>query len=86
MSKATKPTQVVRSLAVIAREIGADWKQPYFGAVPYLRAMQCLDKATDHYGYDSAEEIVLRFLGNATTWRGEKARAIKKELKSIVWG
>jgi hypothetical protein len=33
---------------------------------------------------DSAKSIVLYFLANANTWRGEKARAIKVELKKIA--
>jgi hypothetical protein len=38
----------------------------------------------DTYGHDSAEDIVLRFLCNATGWRGEDARGIKKELNDMV--
>ena len=73
-----------RPLNAIAREIGADWKAPYFGAVPYLRAMACLSGIDDQYGADSAKSIVLYFLSNATTWRGETARRVKAELKSIA--
>ena len=73
-----------RSLNVIAAEIRRDWKNPYFGAVPYLQAMRCLDKITDNYGYDSAKSIVLYFLANASSWRGETARRIKKELNAMV--
>jgi hypothetical protein len=72
-----------RPLREIAAEIKANWPKPYFGAVPYLEAMSELDQITDKYYDDSALEIVLYFLSNATTWRGEKARAIKKELKAI---
>lgn len=73
-----------RSISVIAREIKQDWKKVYFGAVPYLEAMYSLETKEDTYGCDSAKEIVLYFLSNATTWKGDKAREIKKELKSIV--
>lgn len=73
-----------RSLAMIAREIRADWKKPYFGAVPYLDAMQSLDTIRDNYGADDARSIVLYFLGNATAWRGEVAKRIKAELKAIA--
>jgi hypothetical protein len=75
-----------RSLSTIAREIRADWKKPYFGAVPYLDAMLSLDSIDDEYYYDSAETIVLYFLANATTYRGETAKRIKLELKSILAG
>jgi len=72
-----------RSLSVIAREIRRDWKKVYFGAVPYLDAMSCLDSINDNYYMDSAKTIVLYFLSNASTWRGEKAREIKKELNAM---
>jgi len=70
-------------IATIAREIILDWRKPYFGAVPYLNAMRCLDTITDDYGADSGKSIVLYFLSNATTWRGDTARRIKAELKAM---
>jgi hypothetical protein len=75
-----------RSLSSIAREIRADWKKPYFGAVPYLDAMLSLDSIDDEYYYDSAETIVIYFLANSATYRGETAKRIKLELKSILAG
>jgi len=82
---ATKKTNIEsRSLSVIAAEIRKDWKKPYFGAMPYLNAMMCLDKITDNYGFDSAQMIVLYFLANAGTWKGETARRIKKELNAMA--
>ncbi len=77
-------SKVVRPLYVIANEIRANWVNVYFGAKPYLDAMATLDKVTDSYGMDSGKSIVLYFLTNATTWRGDVAREIKKELNSIV--
>ena len=38
----------------------------------------------ENYFLDSAESIVLYFLSNAQTWRGEVARRIKKELKEML--
>lgn len=73
-----------RTIRTIAREIADDWKKPYFGAVPYLQAMHSLEGKESMYGCDSAREVVNYFLANATTWRGEKARAIKAELKAII--
>lgn len=73
-----------RSLSVIAREIRADWKKPYFGAVPYLAAMLQLDTVADKYGYDSAGDIVRYFLSNASTWRGDTAKRVKAELKALI--
>jgi len=73
-----------RSLSTIAIEIHRDWKKMYFGAVPYVDAMSTLDKITDNYIMDSGRSIVAYFLANATTWRGEKAREIKKELNDML--
>ena len=75
-----------RPLYVIANEIAFDWRKPYFGAVPYLDAMATLDNITENYGLDSGKSIVVYFLGNATTWRGETARRIKKELHEMSNG
>lgn len=73
-----------RNLSVIANEIKIDWVKPYFGAVPYLQAMQTLNSINDNYYYDSGKSVVLYFLANASTWKGEKAREIKKELNKLV--
>lgn len=74
----------MRPLYEIAEEIRQDWAKPYFGAVPYLQAMGSLSSVSDNYGWDSGEEIVLRFLSNAGTWRGETARRVKAELKGML--
>ena len=63
-----------RPIYEIAAEVTKDWKKVYFGAAPYLGAMLALDKITDTYGLDSGKSIVLYFLSNAGTWRGEVAR------------
>jgi hypothetical protein len=75
---------VSRTLNEIAKEIKSDWKNPYFGAVPYIRAMASLETADQMYGYESAKSIVLYFLSNASTWRGTKAKEIKAELKRMI--
>jgi len=46
--------------------------------------MQTLTYITDNFYLDSADMIVRYFLSNASTWRGEKAREIKKELKEMI--
>lgn len=76
----------MRPLHTIANEIKADWKNVYYGAKPYLNAMQTLSDINGNYGADSARDIIIYFLGNAKTWRGEKARAIKAELKAMLKG
>ena len=73
-----------RPLHQIAREIKTNWPKVYFGAVPYLEAMQTLSSINDNYGMDSAKSIVLYVLANATSWRGDKAREIKLELKNMA--
>ena len=75
---------MTRSLNTIAREIRADWTKPYFGAVPYLDAMRHLETVHDKYYYDDAQSVVLYFLANAATWRGETARRIKAELNAML--
>jgi len=74
----------VRYLSTIAADIRRNWPKVYFGAVPYLDAMATLDNITEDYGQDSAKSIVLYFLSNATTWRGDDARRIKAELKKLA--
>jgi hypothetical protein len=73
-----------RPLYEIAKEIRTDWTKPYFGAVPYLSAMGTLDSIEDNYYMDSGKSIVIYFLSNATTWRGDVARRVKKELKAMI--
>jgi hypothetical protein len=56
----------------------------WFGARPYLDAMHSLTNITDNYMYDSGKSVVLYFLSNAATWKGEAARRIKAELKAMA--
>jgi len=77
---------MTRSLSTIARDISRDWTKPYFGAVPYLDAMHSLQTIRDRYYFDNAESVVRYFLANATSWKGETARAIKAELKTLLKG
>jgi len=73
-----------RSLSVIARDICRDWTRVNYAAKPYLCAMQTMGDIRESYGYDSGESIVLYFLSNATSWKGETARRIKAELKAMA--
>ena len=68
----------------IVQEIRKDWKNVYFGAVPYLNAMEELKSIDDNYGLDSGKVIVMYFLANAQTWRGDTARRIKKQLNNLI--
>ena len=74
----------MRPIYQIARDIRQDWRNVYFGAVPYLEAMHTLESVQDRYGYDSAKTIIIYFLANASTWKGDKAKQIKQELKQLI--
>lgn len=76
-----------RTFAEIAQEIKKSWTNVYFGAKPYLEAMSQIDSTDKNapYLFETAEDIVLYFLANATTWRGADARRIKVELKSMIF-
>jgi hypothetical protein len=82
---------MIRPLHVIATEISDNWVDPktgaskvYFGAVPYLDAMRYLSAITDNYYNDSGKDVVIYFLSNAATWRGEVAKRVKAELKTLI--
>ena len=75
---------MTRSINAIAKDISADWTKVYFGAVPYLDAMHSLNSIDDNYMYDTGKSVVRYFLANAQSWRGDKAREIKKELKAML--
>jgi len=75
----------MRTLNTIAQEISADWGDkisPH--AAPYLEAMSDLQSVSDNFYADSGRSVVAYFLANAQTWRGEKAREIKKELNLMI--
>lgn len=80
--------KVPDTLYEIANMIQKDWRKqgkgvsPY--AKPYLEAMFSLEKITDKYYLDSGESIVAYFLGNATSWRGPVAKAVKAKLKKML--
>lgn len=79
---------MTRPLYLIAQDIRADFASkgkpvhPY--AKPYVDAMAQLDFMTDSYYADTAETVVLYALSNLSTWRGDKAREVKAELKTML--
>lgn len=81
-------TMSERSISEIAREIKADWskigKGVNYAAKPYLEAMMSLNSISDSYGCDTGKSVVLRFLSNAASYRGETAKRLKAELKAMV--
>jgi len=74
----------MRPLYTIAREIRKDWLKVNYAAKPYLDAMSSLSSINDAFYYDSGESVVRYFLSNASTWRGDTAKAIKAELKAML--
>ena len=74
----------MRNLSAIANDIRHDWIKPNYAAMPYLIAMQSINTIDCQYGADSARTVVRYFLANASAWRGDKARAIKAELKGML--
>ena len=83
-----QPDYSKMSISEIASVIRKDWRTQgkgiNFGAKPYLEAMQWLSSVSENYGADSGKSIVAYFLSNAATWKGETAKAIKKELNKRI--
>lgn len=74
----------IRPLSVIARDIKANWPKVNYAAKPYLDAMAQLGSINENYYEDSAKSVVLYFLANASSWRGDEAKRIKAELKKMA--
>jgi hypothetical protein len=81
---AIEASETVRPLYDIARDIKKAWPKVNYAAKPYLDAMLDLSSINDKYGYDSAKSIVLYFLANAASFRGDEAKTLKLELKTIA--
>lgn len=73
-----------RPINIIASEIQKDWKNVNYAAKPYLNAMTLLKSIDDNYCLDSGRSIVIYFLSNASTWKGDVAKKIKNELKELI--
>lgn len=84
IARGEKPVTEVRPLNVIAADIAQHWPKVNYAAKPYLDALFYLHSMTDTYVCDPADHIVRYFLANAGTWRGEDAKRIKAELKSML--
>jgi hypothetical protein len=76
-------TQENRSIRSIALDICKEWEKVNYAARPYLDAMLQLNSINDRYYDDSAKSVVLYFLSNASGFRGERAKALKAELKAL---
>ena len=82
--------EIPDTLDAIARLIKKDWskqgKGVNYAAKPYLDAMSTMNSINDKYGYDSGHSIVAYFLGNATSWKGVVAKAVKLKLNKMLKG
>ena len=83
-----------RTFSAIAGEVLNLWKTKYGKnlpwslkcALPYLEAMlECdtTDKDAVYY-VETVESVVVYFLANITNWRGDDAKRVKAELKSML--
>ena len=71
------------TITEIAETIVETWQpkvHPY--AAPYLKAMLRIEDIHEMYFSDDAYGIVLYFLSNAQSYRGDTARLVKAELKA----
>jgi len=74
----------MRPISTIARDIKRAWTKPNYAAVPYLETMLALHTIDDVYYNDDARSIIRYFLANASSFRGDDARALKTELKGML--
>ena len=85
----------MRTVSEVAGEIVSAWideqssrRGPRPGylvtAWPYLEAMLRMKSPTEQYGMEDGEMVILYFLDNAQYWRGERAKALKTELKQML--
>jgi hypothetical protein len=84
--KRVLPYGQTRLLKEIAKEIQTEIseKSYYIYAQDYIEALLQLEQIDDQYYADSAVSIVNYLLANLQSWKGDKARAIKAELKTIL--
>ena len=75
-----------RTFSEIVKEIRKLWKNPYFGAVPYLDALEEVNSTSPDapYLFETAGDLVPYLLANMSTFRGDDAKRIKQELKSML--
>lgn len=74
----------MRPLYEIAKEVRKTWPKVNFAAKPYLDAMASLNSINDPFYQDSGKSVVLYFLANAGSWRGDDAKRIKAELNAMA--
>ena len=87
-------TTTTRPIYEIAEEIAMDaqqhritkgqWPGWWNYSAQYVDAMLGITSIDDNYGYDTARSVVLYALSSLQYWKGDTARRVKAELKSIA--
>jgi hypothetical protein len=72
------------TVSEIAHAIAKDWTNVSPYAADYLNAMKEIRSVEDNYYADSAKSVILYFLANAGSYRGDNARSYKALLKELV--
>lgn len=82
--KFEQPDYSKMSLSELAAIIRKDWSKQGKGvsihAKDWLYALSTLQTIKDSFMAESGRTVVAYFLSNASTWKGDVAKAIKKEL------
>jgi len=80
----TKQLSELLTVSEIAHAIAKDWVNVNPYAVDYLNAMKQISNVNESYYADSARSVIMYFLANANTYRGENARTYKALLKDLI--
>jgi hypothetical protein len=72
------------TVSEIAHAIAKDWTNVSPYAADYLNAMKEIRSVEDNYYADSAKSVILYFLANAGSYRGDNARSYKALLKEMI--
>lgn len=80
----TKQLNELVTVSEIAYAISKDWQNISLYAKDYLNAMKEITDIDGAYYADSAKSVVMYFLANASSYRGENARTYKALLKEMI--
>lgn len=76
--------QTENNISKIAEFIKNDWPKINIYANEYLKAMLKINSINDNYYDDTAREVVLYFLSNSRSYRGENAKIVKARLNQLI--
>ena len=74
------PSAVARDIRAAIPYATSTWTY----TAPYVAALAECESWTGDYYQDSVREVALRFLCNAGSWRGPKAKALKNEVRRAL--